>query len=164
MGEKEKVKLEGNKSRRGNVGKESVGMEETPDLLFNDILNTIRDKQKEFGQLVSEYVAFNKITLVDVIETEDVMIIKADLPRLKNQDIEIAISEDTVDICAELVDEYLDQEVNYLKRERSYGEIRRSVKLPSKVKIKEAEGTYKNSVLTIKIPKKQKKTLKLKIE
>lgn len=164
MDDKEDVKLEIKKLRRENKGNESFGNEESTDLLFNDIFNTIKDKQKEFGKLISEYTAYNKITQVDVIETGDTIIIKADLPRLKNQDIEIAISEDTVDICAELAEGYVDQDVNYLKRERSYGEVRRSIKLPSKIKIKEAEGTFKDAVLTIKIPKQQKKILKLKIE
>lgn len=164
MDDKEDVKLEITKLRRRNEGKESVGGEGSADLLFNDILSTIKDKQKEFGQMISEYTAYNKVSQVDVIETDEEIIIKADLPRLKNQDIEIAISEDTVDICAELEEEFVDEEVNYLKRERSYGDVRRNIKLPSKIKIKEAEGTYKNSVLTIKIPKQQKQTLKLKIE
>jgi len=82
---------------------------------------------------------------------------------LKNQDIEIAISEDSVDICAEMHDENTEN-VNYILRERSYGKIRRSIKLPSKVVAKDAEGTYKDAVLTIKLPKKQKNILRLKID
>jgi HSP20 family protein len=85
------------------------------------------------------------------------------MPRLKKEDIEIAISEDSVDICAEFEEETISEDVKYIQRERGYGSIRRSVTLPAKVQIKEAEGTFKNSVLTIKIPKLLKKTLKLKI-
>jgi HSP20 family protein len=58
----------------------------------------------------------------------------------------------------------VDEEVNYIQRERSYGKIRRSVVLLSNVKIKEAEGTFNDSVLTIKLPKLVKETLKLKIQ
>ena len=131
---------------------------------LNDIISTIKDKQEEFTQMLSDYTSSNKKTLIDVIETDDSVIIKADLPRLKKEDVEIAISEDTVDICAEFQEEKLDEDVEYLLRERSYGKIRRSIKLPSKVLIKEAEGTFKDSVLTIKLPKLLKKTLKLKID
>jgi HSP20 family protein len=131
---------------------------------LNDIISTIKDKQEEFTQMLSDYTSSNKKTLIDIIETDDSIIIKADLPRLKKEDVEIAISEDTVDICAEFKEETMDEDVNYLQRERSYGKIRRSVKLPSKVLIKEAEGTFKDSVLTIKLPKLMKKTLKLKID
>lgn len=131
---------------------------------LNDILSTLKDKQEEFSQMISDYSIFNKRTLLDVIETSDSIVIKADLPRLKNQDIEIAISEDTVDICADMEEEDLDENVNYVLRERSYGKIKRSVKLPAKVNSKEAEGTFKNSVLTIKLPKQKKNILKLKID
>ena len=102
--------------------------------------------------------------MIDVIETDDSIIVKADLPRLKKEDIEIAISEDSIDIYAEFAEEHVDEEVNYIQRERSYGKISRSVTLPSKVKFKEAEGNFENSVLTVKIPKLEKETLKLKIE
>jgi HSP20 family protein len=130
---------------------------------LDNIMNTIKDKQEEFSQMFWDSTGFNKKTLVDVIETDKSIIIKADMPRLKKEDIEIAISEDSVDILAEFEEDTLSEDVNYIQRERGYGSIRRSVKLPSKVKIKEAEGTFKNSVLTIKIPKLVKKTLKLKI-
>ena len=73
--------------------------------LLNDIISTIKDKQEEFTQMLSDYTSSNKKTLVDVIETPDSIIIKADLPRLKKDDVEIAISEDTVDICAEFQEE-----------------------------------------------------------
>ncbi len=131
---------------------------------LNDIINTIKDKQEEFTQMLTDYTSFSKKTLVDVVETDDSIIIKADLPRLKKEDVEIAISEDSVDICAEFKEESIDEDVNYIQRERSYGKIRRSVTLPSKVKIKEAEGTFKDSVLTIKLPKLVKETIKLKIQ
>ena len=131
---------------------------------INDIISTIKDKQEEFTQMLSDYTSSTKKTLIDVIETDDSIIIKADLPRLKKEDVEIAISEDTVDICAEFQEEEIDDTMEYLQRERSYGKIRRSVKLPSKVLIKEAEGTFKDSVLTIKLPKLLKKTLRLKID
>ena len=134
------------------------------DKSLNDIISTIKDKQEEFTQMLSDYTSSNKKTLIDVIETDDSVIIKADLPRLKKEDVEIAISEDTVDICAEFKEEEINENMEYLQRERSYGKIRRSVKLPSKVLIKEAEGTFKDSVLTIKLPKLLKKTLKLKID
>jgi HSP20 family protein len=134
------------------------------DKSLNDIITTIKDKQEEFSQMLSDYTSSTKKTLIDVIETDDDVIIKADLPRLKKEDVEIAISEDTVDICAEFKEENLEEDVEYLQRERSYGKIRRTVKLPSKVLIKEAQGTFNDSVLTIVLPKLMKKTLKLKID
>ena len=95
------------------------------DSSINDIINTIKDKQEEFTQMLSDYTSSTKKTLIDVIETDDSVIIKADLPRLKKEDVEIAISEDTVDICAEFKEENIGENMEYLQRERSYGKIRR---------------------------------------
>jgi len=130
---------------------------------INDILSTLKDKQEEFSQMISEYTIFNKRTLVDVIESTDSITIIADLPRLKSEDIEIAISEDSVDICAEMHEEN-NENASYILRERSYGKIRRSIKLPSKIVANDAEGTYKDSVLTIILPKEKKNILRLKID
>ena len=170
---KENLKPKTSKSMREEVknkdipiemGEEEKSMEESSETSFNNILSTIKDKQEEFGRMLSGYSNLNKKTLIDVIETDDSIIVKADLPRLKKEDIEIAISEDSIDIYAEFAEEHMDEEVNYIQRERSYGKISRSVTLPSKVKFKEAEGNFENSVLTVKIPKLEKETLKLKIE
>jgi HSP20 family protein len=135
----------------------------TSERSINDFLSTLKDKQEEFSQMISDYSIFNKRTLVDIIESTDSITIMVDLPRLKNQDIEIAISEDSVDVCAEMRDENTEN-INYILRERSYGKIRRSIKLPTKVVAKDAEGTYKDAVLTIKLPKEQKNILRLKID
>ena len=165
--------LDANKKMQEEDVKEKVSMnvnadsssetDESSELSLDSIIDTIKDKQEEFSKMFWESSGFNKKTLVDVIETDSSVIIKADMPRLKKEDIEIAISEDSVDICAEFQEETISEDVKYIQRERGYGSIRRSVTLPAKVQIKEAEGTFKNSVLTIKIPKLLKKTLKLKI-
>jgi len=162
MEKKENLDLKSTK-----INEEQLNIEKSdksPETSLNDIISTIKDKQEEFTQILSDYTNYNKKTLIDVIETDNSIIIKADLPRLKKEDVEIAISEENVDICAEFEEKNMDEDMNYIQRERSYGKIRRSIKLPSKVMIKEAEGTFKDSVLTIKLPKLLKKTLKLKID
>ena len=67
-------------------------------------------------------------------------------------------------IYVEMEEEQLGSDMNYIQRERSYGKIKRSINLPSKVKASEAEGTFNNSVLTIRLPKQEKNILKLKID
>ncbi len=169
MVKKENLEPKTSKTKENNdipieMDEEEKSMEESSETPLSNILSTLKDKQEEFGRMLSDYTSLNKKALVDVIETNDSIIVKADLPRLKKEDIEIAISEDSIDIYAEFEEEHVDKDVNYIQRERSFGKISRSVTLPSKVKIKEAEGTFENSVLTIKIPKLEKETLKLKIE
>lgn len=162
MEEKKNLDLKSTKTKEEELNAEKT--DESPETSLNDIISTIRDKQEEFTQMLSDYTNYSKKTLVDVIETDDSIIIKADLPRLKKEDVEIAISEDTIEICAEFEKEKIDEDMNYIQRERSSGKIKRSIKLPNKVMIKEAEGTFKDSVLTIKLPKLVKESMRLKIQ
>ena len=174
MVEKENVELKSNRMKAGknenknpsvNLRKKSDSKKsESADTSFNDIISYIKDKQEEFNRVLSDYTIFNNKTMVDIIETNDSIILIADLPRLKKEDVEIAIGEDVVDICAEFEDDITNKDIKYIQRERSYGKIDRSITLPTKVDFEKAQGTFKDSVLTLKIPKLEKKRLKLKID
>jgi HSP20 family protein len=174
MVEKDKVELKSSKTDEGKIENENPSVDlrkksdpnksESSETSFNDIITYIKDKQEEFNRVLSDYTVFNNKTMVDIIETDDSIILIVDLPRLKKEDVEIAIGEDVVDICAEFEDETFNKNIRYIQRERSYGKIDRSFTLPTKVDFEKAEGTFKNSVLTLKIPKLEKKRLKLKID
>ena len=174
MVEKDNVKLKSSKMNTEKIENKNISMDlrkkadstknETSDTSLNDIITYIKDKQEEFNRVLSDYTIFNNKTMVDIIETNDSIIFIADLPRLKKEDVEIAIGEDVVDICAEFEDDLTNKDVNYIQRERSYGKIDRSFTLPTKVDFEKAEGTFKDSVLTLKIPKLEKKRLKLNID
>lgn len=56
------------------------------------------------------------------------------------------------------------RDVNYIQKERTYGETLRKVSLPAKVKTEETTGTFSDSILTIKMPKLEKKMHKLDIQ
>ena len=173
MVEKDNLELKSNKTDVGTNENENPSVDlhrsdsnksESSETSFNDIITYIKDKQEEFNRFLSDYSVINNKTMVDIIETDDSIIFIADLPRLKKEDVEIAIGEDVVDICAEFEDETTNKNISYIQRERSYGKIDRSFTLPTKVDFEKAEGTFKNSVLTLKIPKLEKKRLKLKID
>lgn len=174
MVEKDNVKLKSSKMNTEKIENKNISMDlrkkadsnkyETSESSLNDIITYIKDKQEEFNRVLSDYTIFNNKTMVDIIETNDSIIFIADLPRLKKEDVEIAIGEDVVDIYAEFEDDVTNKDVNYIQRERSYGKIDRSFTLPTKVDFEKAEGTFKDSVLTLKIPKLEKKRLKLKID
>ena len=74
------------KSNKTNEEELKVGnIDNSSDKSLNDIITTIKDKQEEFSQMLSDYTSSTKKTLIDVIETDDSVIIKADLPRLKKK-------------------------------------------------------------------------------
>ncbi|MBI5681372.1 MAG: Hsp20 family protein [Methanobacterium sp.] len=142
---------------------EEVGKRKTQaEKLLNEIMNTIKVKQVEVGKTLSDYTTPQK-PLADVIETNDSIILKIDLPGVTKEDIDIGIAGESIDIMAKFEEESEGQDINYIQKERSYGETKRTLKLPSEIKVKEASADFKDSVLTIKLPKIEKEVHKINI-
>ena len=127
---------------------------------INEFITTLKDKQEEFGKTISDYTSVDK-PLIDVINTEDSIIIKADLPLVKKEDISVNITEDSIEIVAKF--EETDENLDFIKKERNYGETSRTIPLPVKIEVKKASAKFINSVLTVEIPKVQEEKIKVKI-
>jgi HSP20 family protein len=127
---------------------------------INEFITTLKDKQEEFGKTISDYTSVDK-PLIDVINTEDSIIIKADLPLVKKEDISVNITEDSIEIVAKF--EETDENLDFIKKERNYGETSRTIPLPVKIEVKNASAKFINSVLTVEIPKVQEEKIKVKI-
>jgi HSP20 family protein len=120
---------------------------------LSDIVSTIRDKQEELGKSLSDYTSSMQKPLADIMETETSIIIITDLPRVKKEDIDIDIAEDSINITAKFEDEINEEGASYIKKERNYGETKRSISLPSKINIKGATAKFNDSILTVTLPK-----------
>ena len=143
---------------------EDVGKKRTQaEKLLNDIMNSIKVKQVEVGKTLSDYTTALQKPPADIMETNDSIIIKIDLPAVKKENIEIGITGESIDIIAKFDDESEDEYINYIQKERSYGETKRTIKLPSEIKVKEASAKFQDSVLTIKLPKIEKEVHKIDI-
>ena len=143
---------------------EEVGKSRThAEKLLNDLMNTIKTKQVEVGKTLSDYTTALQTPSADVIETSKSLIIKIDLPGVTKEDIDIGIAGESVDIMAKFEEECKSEDINYIQKERSYGETKRTLKLPSEIKVKEASAKFKDSVLTIKMPKIQKEVHKINV-
>ena len=133
--------------------------------ILNDIVNTIREKQEDIGKSLSEYsISTLPKPLADIMETETSIIVITDLPGVKKEDIDVDISEDSIDIVAKFEDEMEEEGTNYIKKERSYGETRRTIALPAKIDIKKATAKFNDSVLTVKLPKFEEEKHKVDIK
>ena len=169
MKKKEEMGSKMEKIQEGAVGKkegvqEGVKTRRTQaEDIWSDIMRSFRGRQEDFGRALSEYTSSQK-PLTDVIETDDDVIIKVDLPGVKKEDINIGIAEDSVEVMAKFEEKSEVRDVNYIQKERTYGETLRKVSLPAKVKTEETTGTFSDSILTIKMPKLEKKMHKLDIQ
>jgi len=90
---------------------------------------------------------------VDISETKDNVVVKAELPGLEAKDIDVSISGDVLNIRGEKKKEEEKKDEHYHYQERYAGSFRRSLRLPVGVKSDKVEAAFKNGVLNITIPK-----------
>ena len=92
---------------------------------------------------------------VDIYETPNELVVKADLPDLKLEDIDVRVENQTLTIKGERRFEEDAAEKGYHRIERSYGSFVRNFAVPSTVDTEKVSADYKNGVLTITLPKKE---------
>jgi HSP20 family protein len=150
-----------------NIYEEMREMERKMNRLFRDVWGDRRlalpPGETALAPFGEELRAMRPFT--DVEETEKEILVNADMPGLDKKDIKIKATEDTLEILAETKIEKKEKEKGRLLTERSYGSYYRSYMLPSKVKPDKITSTYKDGVLSIKMPKSElKKKVEIKVE
>ena len=91
---------------------------------------------------------------VDIYETENELVLKADLPEVPEKDIDIHVENNMLTIRGERKFEQKVKQDNYLRVERAYGAFSRSFSLPNTVDTEAIKAEYKNGVLTVFMPKR----------
>lgn len=111
----------------------------------------------------SEGAAWNPS--VDVYETENSYVLKADLPGIKKEDINLDVNNNTLTIKGDKKFEEKVEKDNYLRIERRYGSFSRSFTLSEKVDKENISANYKDGVLEVTLPKKEEaKPKEIKVE
>lgn len=91
---------------------------------------------------------------VDIYETENELVLKADLPDVNEKDLDVRIENNMLTIQGERKFETKVSEENYLRVERAFGSFTRSFSLPSTVNADAIKADYRNGVLTVALPKR----------
>lgn len=128
-----------------------------------DPFEEMRKIHREVDRLFSDFFGKPKTPipegfkepLIDVYETNDEIVVFADIPGVNKEDIKLNLTEDTLEIKAEKREEKVEG-IEYAHRERKYLGFYRLVELPAKVNSSNAKATYKNGVLEVKLPKIEK--------
>jgi HSP20 family protein len=94
--------------------------------------------------------------LVNLSEDKDYLYVRAELPGVKAEDLEITLQANNLILRGERKIPAEDKEVNYHRRERESGFFRRVVALPAAVQGEKVEATCKDGILTIKLAKPEK--------
>ena len=92
---------------------------------------------------------------VDIADEKDNIIVKADIPGMKKDDIEVNVENDVLTIKGEKKEEKEVKGKDYVRSERYYGAFHRSFSLPTSVDASKVNANYKDGVLEITLPKKE---------
>lgn len=105
------------------------------------------------------------IPFIDLSETKDDLILKAEIPGLDPEDLDIYITDDILTIKGEMKQELVKEGENYHRMERRYESFSRSIQLPCRIMIEDVEATHREGIVTIIMPKcKPEITQKVKIK
>ena len=102
---------------------------------------------------------------VDMLDKKDEIVVKADIPGVDKENINISLTDNTITIKGEMKKEEEVKEEDYYYAERSYGSFSRTLNLPTKVQPDKVKASFKNGILEVHLPKAEEaKPKEVKIE
>jgi len=129
------------------------------------------DIDRAFDRLMRGWVSpvsfseFDWNPSIDVSESDDEIVVKAEIPGVAPEDVDINIDDNNLIISGEKKQESEEKAKNYYRAERSYGSFRRSFALPAGADVENVKASSKDGVLSIVIPKSgDKKSRKIEID
>ncbi len=125
------------------------------DKIIDDAMDYIGDVSDEIERSISSYTSAPE---TDLIETHDNIIVHTNLPGIKKEDIKIDLTEEKLKIKVLGYEETpLEKGAQVKSKGRRHGKIKRAVRLPEKVIVEEAAAKLEDGVLTVTMPKAEKK-------
>ena len=139
---------------------------------FRDLLTSQREYVRLLKEAFSPMSGETEVSTrswappVDIYETEDAIVLKAELPGIDPKDVEVRVEDNTLYLKGERKYEKEVNEQNYHRIERSYGSFARSFSLPNSISAEKVKAEYKDGLLTLTMPKREEakpKTIKIDV-
>ncbi len=139
---------------------------------IRDLLSTQREFDRLFREAFSPVFGETEVSTrswappVDIFETENDIVLKAELPGIDPKDVEVRVEDNTLYLKGERKYEKEVNEKNYHRVERSYGSFARSFSLPNSIDSEKVKAEYKDGLLTLTMPKREEakpKTIKIDV-
>ncbi len=108
-----------------------------------------------------------RMPAVDMFEEPEAVVVKAEVPGMAKEDVEITLTGHTLMVKGEKKREEQTRDKNYTHMERHYGAFARTIELPCEVKAEMVKATFKDGVLEVRMPKSEeakRRTVKVKVE
>ncbi len=109
--------------------------------------------------------AVSAMPAIDMYQDDENVVVKAQLPGLSNDDVQISVTDDILTLRGEFKQENEEEGKSYHIREQRYGTFERTISLPTDVQVDKAKALFEKGVLTITLPKAEKvkpKTISIK--
>ena len=133
--------------------------EVTPWRPLRELSNLRREMEDFWGNLAGEReflpMRGEWIPSVDVSETKDALVVKAEIPGMESKDIDISLSGDLLTIKGEKKQKTEEKKENYHRIETRYGAFSRTIRVPVSVDSNKIEASYEKGILKITLPKKE---------
>ena len=121
-----------------------------------DPLTNFRAFEDAFSRLLNEPQSNRPWSpAVDIYETENELVLKADLPDVDAKNVDVRVENLTLTIAGERKFEKSGNEKGFHRIERSYGNFTRSFAVPNTFDTENIAASFKNGVLTVKLPKRE---------
>lgn len=132
---------------------------------FDNIFDQFK---RSFDDLLAPFAPFTAISsawpeqavrypFVDLIDQGDYYTVTAELPGFSKEMVDVQVNKDALELRATTNAEKEEKNKNYLHRERAYSAFQRTIAFPEEVKPNQVEGTMKNGILELRIPKREPK-------
>jgi HSP20 family protein len=137
---------------------------------FDELTTLRKEMDTLWGRFFPEtpfherYVMHEWLPTLDMKETKDKLVVKAELPGLEAKDVELSLADDILTIRGEKKAEKEEKDEHHYVVERYAGAFERRIKLPTPVKTDMIDATFEKGILTITLPKSEEaKTKEIKI-
>ena len=134
---------------------------------FEELMDELERMRRRMRRLFAESFRMPEIRSfpVDVFEEDDEVVVRADLPGFKKDEIEVRVTEDSLDIKAAHKERIEEKRKGYYRAERKFGMLRRVIPLPASVDPETAKAKLEDGVLEVRVKKiAEKKGKKVEIE
>ena len=112
-----------------------------------------RVADRELALAPESWKSFNWSVALDVAESEDEYLVKASLPGIDPEDLEITFDDNLLTLKGEVKEEQEIEEAHYHLRERRYGSFTRSIRMPAGIESDKIVANYDKGVLELHLPK-----------
>lgn len=139
---------------------------------FRDVMTAQREFDRLFKEGFTPFVGEGELSTrtwappVDIYETENDIVLKAELPGVDPKDVEVKVEDNTLYLKGERKFEKEVKNESYHRVERSYGSFARSFSLPNSISAEKVKAEFKDGLLTLTLPKREEakpRTIKIDV-